>query len=55
MFIININPLLVSALVLSTYLMKFNVLKLLDQFYEPEDVRWSSSENLFILINRYNF
>ena len=24
-------------------------------FYEPEDARWSSSENLFILINRYNF
>ena len=24
-------------------------------FYEPDDARWSSGENLFILINNYNF
>ena len=24
-------------------------------FYEPDDARWSSSKNLFILINKNNF
>ena len=24
-------------------------------FYEPDDARWSSGENLFVLINNYNF